>query len=321
MDLKDIFAPIQGHLTQVDTVILGILSSDVPVIDTSSRHLFTGGGKKIRAALVLLSAMLRDEVPEGIHRIAAATEILHAGTLVHDDIIDHAFLRRGNVTVSEKYGNKVAVLAGDYMYTTALDVVLEDGNPDLFPVVVRGTRDLVAGELYQMQFSNVEKIDRQHYYRIIYLKTAQFLSACIELGALKAGFSGENLERMKTFGVELGYAFQIVDDTLDLLVDQKETGKDFGNDLKDGKVTLPLILMLENKAITRETLEGFSQNPGDEDWANLKGMVQSSGAVEESIAMATTHIEKALKMLDYFAESKTKNVLIDLADFFINRRY
>jgi octaprenyl-diphosphate synthase len=321
LDLKSILEPVSGYLDEVDSDIKEKLTTGVPVIDNTSLHLFIKGGKKIRAALVILAGGLKGTPADRIVEVASATEICHAATLVHDDIIDKSILRRGDITVSEKWGNKVAVLAGDFMYTKALDTIVSIGKPEMFPVIVEATRDMVKGELYQLQYSAVDLINREHYFNIIELKTARFMGACTKLGGQMAGFSGELCERLFSFGLYLGYAFQIVDDTLDV-IDDTITGKDTGNDFMDGKVTLPFLHMLENMDEEKRTqFRDMAANPGREKWEIVKNELKNSGSIEHSIEMAREYIVKAGELLGEFPESEYRDTLLRIGSFFIDRSF
>ncbi len=319
--IKDILEPINTELEQVDVRIKEILSTGVSLLDDSAHHLFQKGGKKIRASLIILTSGLRGDFPDGVIDIAAAAEIIHAATLVHDDIIDKAFLRRGDITVSEKWGNKVAVLAGDFMYTTALEIAVNDENKKLFPFMVAGTKDMVKGELYQLQYSNLNSITREHYFRIVELKTAQFMGTCAALGALKSG-NNEEVELLREFGLNLGYAFQIIDDTLDLVDDPSATGKDVGNDFEDGKITLPFLYILEGTDEERKTvIRDYINKPDDENWLIVKNLIREEGAIEYCMDVAGAYINRALGIINSFPDSENRNILIDITKFIGNRDY
>ncbi len=318
--LKDILDPIESELGEVIEVIEKTLKTGVELIDESTLHLFQKGGKQIRAASAILCSGLSGKIGDGVIEMAAAAEIVHAATLVHDDIIDQAFIRRGDVTVDKKWGQKIAVLAGDLMYTEALNISVEDGNPDLFPVLVAGTRDMVQGELYQLQYSNVLSITKDRYFEIIRLKTASFLAACSKLGALKGGFNAEQCDLIYDFGLNLGYAFQIVDDTLDFIDDN--SGKDSGNDFMDGKVTLPFLYLLENSTDEEvKLLKSYSLEPDDKKWEYVREKLHSSDAFNYSIGIAKEYVNKGKNILDEFPDSEYKTVLKQFADFFVDRSF
>ena len=320
--LPEILAPIEALLKDVDNAIREYLSTGIPLVDDGAGHLFLRGGKKIRASLVILSSGIRGNRPVDVIKLGASVEIIHAATLVHDDIIDKAFLRRGDITVSEKWGNKIAVLLGDYMYTAALEIAVRDENSRLFPTMVAGTRDMVKGELYQLQYSNIDSITENHYFRIIELKTAQFMATCATIGAMKAGLPDDDCRKMGLFALNLGYAFQIVDDTLDMVDDSSATGKDVGNDFEDGKITLPFLYYIQKGGKDAlDLLKGYAAKPDDESFCDIKRRLKESGAIEYSMNRARKFIDTALDILKEFPDTMEKSILTELADFIINREY
>jgi geranylgeranyl pyrophosphate synthase len=321
-DLKKIFKPLDLYLSRVDEYIYSCFDTGIEVIDKSALHLFEGGGKKIRASLVLLCSGLKNSIPEGIIELSAATEIVHAASLIHDDIIDKSRLRRGNISVPEKWGNKVSVLVGDYMYTIALNIATEDGDPRMFPLMVYGSRDMVKGELYQLQYSNIENINFEHYIKIIELKTARFMAFSCKLGAVKSGYDEEYCDRLFNFGLHLGFAFQITDDILDITNDSKQTGKDIGNDLKDGKITLPFLYLIEKHGQEfRKVIKDYIEKPDTGKYDQIRDMLISEGAIDDSVKLARYHVDKSLDQIQEFPESEFKNILIDISNFLIKREF
>lgn len=319
---EEIIKPIEFYLRRVDEITVEKLKTGVPMIDDAALHLFAVGGKRIRASLVILSAGLTGEITEKTLELAAAAEIVHAATLIHDDIIDQSILRRGNIAVPAKWGYKVSVLAGDFMYTVSLDIAVASGNPKIFPVIVSATRDMVKGELYQLQYSDIHLINRNHYLKIIELKTAKFMAACAELGALASG-ADENITRaLYDFGLNLGFGFQIIDDALDLAEESESTGKDSGNDLLDGKITLPVIYHIEQLA--NPFKEMFILNIKNLTKGELNSMLQdirSSGGIQLACDEASEYIDKARSAIGSFPETEFRNIMHEIADFIIYRNH
>ncbi len=321
-DLKEILAPLDGHLRRVDEEIQKRLQTGIPIIDASALHLFLSGGKRIRASLVILSSGLRGEIPGGIIELAAATEIVHASSLIHDDIIDQSMFRRGNITVPKKWGNKVAVLVGDFMYSVALNTAIQDGNPAIFPLMVAGTKDMVMGELCQIEYADLDRARREHYLTIIELKTARFMASCTKLGATKSGMAEEDREQMYRFGLNLGFAFQIVDDTLDIMQASEEIGKDVGSDFKDGKITLPFLhLIEEGGADDLARLKHYIAEPSPEAWQSVKKRLVDVGSIDYTIRCAAEYIDTARKILKGFPDSPFRKILFELSDFLLSRKY
>ncbi len=321
-DLKEILAPLDGHLRRVDEEIQRRLQTGIPIIDASAVHLFLSGGKRIRASLVILSSGLRGEIPGGIIELAAATEIVHASSLIHDDIIDQSMFRRGNVTVPKKWGNKVAVLVGDFMYSVALNTAIQDGNPAIFPLMVAGTKDMVMGELCQLEYADIDRARREHYLTIIELKTARFMASCTKLGATKSGLSEAEREQMYRFGLNLGFAFQIIDDTLDIMQAPDEIGKDVGSDFKDGKITLPFLhLIEEGETDDLDRLKRYIAGPSPEGWQSIKQRLIEAGSIDYTTRCAAEYINTAREILKVFPDSPFRTILFELSDFLLSRKY
>ncbi|MBN1497772.1 MAG: polyprenyl synthetase family protein [Spirochaetes bacterium] len=321
-DLKTILAPLGGHLEDVDREIERALKTGVPIIDASSLHLFLSGGKRIRASLVILTSGLTSALPEGIIRLAAATEIVHAASLIHDDIIDQSMFRRGNVTVPHKWGNKVSVLAGDFMYSVALNLAISDGNPAIFPLMVNGTKDMVMGELCQLEYADIDSASRKNYLTIIELKTARFMGSCAKLGATKSGLGAEETEQLYRFGLNLGFAFQIIDDTLDIMQNADHIGKDAGNDFKDGKITLPFLYLIEKEGSgALQMLKQYIDNPDTDLWQKIVKRLDASGAIDYSVRFAGEYIGGARGILEQFPDSPYRTILFELSDFLQSRTY
>lgn len=319
--LAEIFKPIENYLKRVDDKIKETLKTGIPVLDKSAFHLFEGGGKKIRASLVILSSGLKDAPPDDIIDIAAAAEIIHCASLVHDDIIDESAMRRGLPTVSRLWGSRVAVLAGDFMYTSALAIAGEKINRHLFPILVSATSDMVKGELYQIEYSQIDKVNKEHYFNIIDLKTARFMAACMKLGSVKGRMNEEENEILYNAGLNLGFAFQIVDDTLDV-IDSNETGKMSGNDFFEGKITLPFLYLLEKAdAGESEMLVNYFKHPSPENWEIVKNRIKETGAVAYCRSVADVYNKKAVEYLKLLPDSMNKDIILDLSRFLVERNF
>ncbi len=322
LELGDILKPIEPHLRQVDSEIRNLLTTGIPLLDKSAYHLFETGGKKIRASLIILSSGFKNPPPENIIRLAAAAEVVHCASLIHDDIIDQSLLRRGVPTVSRVWGHKVAVLVGDYMYTRALAVAVSEEKKAIFPVLVGATSDMVKGELYQIQYADVDSINRDHYFKIIELKTARFMAACMNLGGVQGRMSEDECELMRATGLNLGFAFQVVDDTLDVVDNREKTGKTGGNDFLEGKITLPFLYLMENaKDGEKKRLMDLARNPGPEAWETVKGMMREAGSVEYCLGIANEFNEKAMESLRRLPRSQFRDIVEDLSKFLIERNH
>jgi octaprenyl-diphosphate synthase len=321
-DLKAILKPIEGHLNRVDYVIQTRMLTGIHLLDESAMHHFKQGGKKVRAAMIILASGLKNEVPDDIVEVAAAAEMVHCASLIHDDIVDRSSQRRGDVTVSKKWGSRIAVLVGDYMYTRALEIAVGEARLDLFPIMVGAARDMIKGELYQIEYSKIDSITKEHYFNIIELKTARFMAACAKLGAVKAMMRPDESEILFQFGLNLGFAFQIVDDALDVNDVMDLAGKDSGNDFLNGKITLPFLHLLEMAdGRGRDELAGYAKKPDQINWKIVRERIISSGSVDYCIEAAREYVMKAIKYLDFFPQSDYKDIILDLAYFLLDRRY
>jgi octaprenyl-diphosphate synthase len=208
------------------------------------------------------------------------------------------------------------------MYTQALHIAVEDGDPRLFPVVAQGARDMVKGELYQVQYSGIDSATETHYLKTIELKTARFMAACAKMGAIKAGFADGDCQRLYDYGLNLGFAFQIIDDTLDYRTVSDITGKDEGNDYLEGKITLPLLHLLEqgDEAARRDARE-LLMRPMPSNWPLLKKAVRESGAIEYSVKRAAEYVDRADAILLQYPDCRSRGMLLELSRFFLERTF
>lgn len=322
MNLQNILEPLSADLQRVDEKIKSYLETGVPIIDNSAMHLFLKGGKKIRASLVMLSCGLKSDVSEAVIDLAAAMEIIHGASLIHDDIIDKSLMRRGVISVPNKFGDKVAVLAGDYMYSVGVNIAVRSRNDRILDAISSATKEMVKGELYQIEYSNIEKISEEHYFNIIERKTGRLMATSTMIGAASAGFGQEECEALYKIGLDMGYAFQIVDDTFDFSESVSVTGKDIGNDFKDGKITLPFIYILNNGSNSeKQDVRDFAADPDNADWNKVRTMIHSSGAFRYSFQMAVEYAGRAKRQLEIFPESSNKIIMKNLIDFIVERKY
>jgi octaprenyl-diphosphate synthase len=321
-NIQNILSPISDYLVKVDERIRFYLETGVPIIDDSSMHLFLTGGKKIRASLVILFAGLSNAVDDELIDLAAAVEIIHGASLIHDDIIDKSFMRRGLISVPSKFGDKVAVLAGDYMYSVAVNIAVKNKNDRIIQTISAATKDMVKGELYQIEYSNIDKISEEKYFAIIERKTARLMAASSVIGAIKSGLPHSECDKIYNIGLDIGFAFQIIDDTIDFDYNSGVTGKDIGNDFKDGKITLPFIYILNNgSSEEKSNLRNFVSDPGGTDFNKVRDMIHSSGAFNYSKRIASEFVEKAKKQLEFFPKSENRGIIEDLINFIVERNY
>ncbi len=244
--LESIQTPVKEELKQFADIFETALSHENPLLGMALEHLKKRTGKRMRPVLVLLCARLMGRVNDAVLNAAAALELLHTASLVHDDVVDESDTRRGQLSVNALSGNKVAVLVGDYLLSVALQLAAKTQNTEVVGVVAQLGQTLADGELLQLANTKKQELSEASYYEVIRKKTASLFSACAQVGAILAGGSGEEVERMRRFGQLVGMCFQLRDDIFDF-DDKADTGKPAGNDMKEGKLTLPVIHAL-NKA-------------------------------------------------------------------------
>ena len=318
----DSLRPIEAELRQTEDLLHSELTSLVPTVFAVTRHILDAGGKRLRPSLVLLCA--RACQSEGsIERaigIAASAELIHMATLMHDDVIDGADSRRGRQTANSYWGNQISVLAGDYMLAKATSLLGADGDPELIRILSQATISMTEGEIGQIEARGDVGGSIESYISIIRAKTAEFMAGCCRMGAVIGGGSAAMKEALAQYGLNLGIAFQITDDLLDLVGDPSETGKPIGGDIYEGKVTLPVILALE-KSADRKAMEDIIRSgdakPSDVDF--IRGKVVESGAVEGTRQAAAEYVERASKTLEAVPQSDARASLDELAKYVLGR--
>ncbi|MDH3404752.1 MAG: polyprenyl synthetase family protein [Acidobacteriota bacterium] len=300
------------------------LSSDVPFIEEAGKYIFQGGGKRMRPALVLLSATMLEHDGDEEITYAAVVELIHSATLVHDDIIDHATLRRSKPTVNRIWGNSRTVLLGDWLYTTAMNMALSHGNLDVVRRLCEATLDMTEGELLALDRLGAIDLSREEYFSIIDRKTAGLFAAAASLPALMVPRRPDAVEALAAYGRALGTCFQLVDDLLDFTARERELGKPVLSDLKEGKLTLPLLLALPRIDDARRgwiasVLEdgAFSRVEPD----RILELVAAEGTLEETRELARGYADEAQRQLAFFPPSEARDALELAPDFVLHRRH
>ncbi|HXN15171.1 MAG TPA: polyprenyl synthetase family protein, partial [Usitatibacter sp.] len=260
VSLESIHAPIGSDLARVDEVIRRRLDSDVVLIRTIAHYIVAGGGKRLRPALVLLAANAVKAEGEAKHELAAVIEFIHTATLLHDDVVDESSLRRGRKTANAEFGNAASVLVGDFLYSRAFQMIVDVGSLRVMKVLADATNIIAEGEVLQLLNVHDADTDEENYLRVIRYKTAKLFQAATQVGAILGRASVEIESALADYGMHLGTAFQLIDDVLDYSGDLHETGKNLGDDLAEGKPTLPLIYAMragtkEEQALIRHAIE------------------------------------------------------------------
>ncbi len=318
-----IFGSIAAELAMVEHEFERQASSNIQVIDYLGKYLSQAGGKRVRPALLILSnyAVGGDVSGEGIIRLATVMEMLHTATLVHDDIIDNAGTRRSRPSVNARFGNQTAVLMGDWLYMSAFETTVKERSLEIIDILTRLTRKMTEGELIQLTTAGRLDISENEYFDILRRKTAYLFSACCEVGAILGGAYDVQRIAMREFGVNLGTAFQIADDLLDLTSEAEQLGKAAGTDLMEGKLTLPLILLLEKEPSLRPIFEQIMLNReyGAFSREDLKEKLAVNGVLEDIHTRANRYVSQARKSIDVLPETKYRSCLEGILNFVVER--
>jgi heptaprenyl diphosphate synthase len=308
------------EIQAVDRAILAKFESSSMLLNLASRYLMDSGGKRVRASITLLAArLLGDPVHERVMNVATAIEMIHGASLVHDDLIDDAEVRRGRPTVHSRWGGNVALMVGDYLFALAAGQMAEASDPRIIKILARAVERIAGAELAPVtDVVPLERALEQYYYKIGG-KTAALFEAAAEGGMIIGGGSLEHVEALRRFGYEVGLAFQIVDDVLDFTGDERVLGKPAGHDLKEGTITLPVIYAIDMGAadVVREAAETLE--PAPELVAAAVAEVRRVCATRRAQGDAERLIETAIARLDPFPESPAKDALIDLSEFITRR--
>lgn len=322
LSLEALYAPIADDMRAVDAVIRARLSSDVVLIRQVAEYIVQAGGKRLRPALVLLAAGASGYRGTRHHELAAVVEFIHTATLLHDDVVDESDLRRGASTANAMFGNAAAVLVGDFLYSRAFQMMVAVDNMRVMQVLADATNTIAEGEVLQLLNCHNADIDVDAYLRVIRYKTAKLFEAAARLGGMLGGVNADTENRLARYGVHLGTAFQIIDDVLDYSGDEDATGKHLGDDLAEGKPTLPLIHAMkhgtaEQSAIVRKAIE----DGGRDDFSSVIESIRATGALVEARRYAAAEVELALDAISTLPSSTHKESLVQLTKFAVARDY
>jgi len=320
--LSEISKPIHLELEKFNDLFKQSLKSKVGLVDLIARYIIRQKGKKIRPLLVLLSAKVAGGINERTYRGAVLVELLHTATLVHDDVVDNADKRRGFWSINAIFKNKAAVLMGDYLLSRGLMIAVEGKDYDFLGVITNTVKRMSEGEILQIQKTRKLDIDEETYFKVISDKTASLLETCCQIGALSASDNPAYAEAMKKFGESIGIAFQIRDDILDYDGAAKLIGKPVGGDIKEKKITLPLIYSL-SKVSKVEASEIKKMIKNGNQRKNVKSVidfVRKNNGIEYALQSANTYSEQAKKALKIFPDSPSKLALEALVNFVIDRK-
>lgn len=308
-------------MAQVDAVIAKRLDSGVPLVAQVSAYIISAGGKRLRPALLLLMCgALGYQQPQRFN-LAAVVEFIHTATLLHDDVVDESALRRGRATANDVFGNPASVLVGDFLYSRAFQMMVESGQMRVMEILAEATNVIAEGEVLQLMNMHDASLDAEGYLRVIRSKTAKLFEASARLAAVLAGSDAATEQACATYGQALGTAFQVIDDVLDYDGDSAEMGKNLGDDLREGKATLPLIIAMQRAApqdaqLIRQAIETGGLDRLDD----VVRIVRATGSLELTINAAASEAKRAIDALVTFPESVFKQALLQLASQLLGRR-
>jgi octaprenyl-diphosphate synthase len=321
--LAQIFEPIRTDLEKVDREFARHVQSQVDLIPKIGQYIQTSGGKRIRPAVLLMSARLSGYEGDRAILYAAVVEFIHTATLVHDDIIDDSELRRGRLAVHSRWGNDITVLLGDYLYIKSMALALTQDSLEIIRLLCDVTLRMIEGELYQLTKNGDADITEEEHFEIIRRKTAYLFGGCAQIGGMLGGVSAAHADALREYGFNLGMTFQLVDDLLDFTGDAQAVGKPVGSDLREGKVTLPLIHLQRQQQdgvgsrIIRDVIA--SRNVTGEQWDDLLRSLKEHASIDYAYRRAVEFAERAKKPLYVFPPSSERDALLALPDYVLSR--
>jgi len=322
MELAPVIALINDDMRAVDQLIRERLTSDVVLINQISHYIINSGGKRLRPAVALLAARACGYSGGDHIKLAAITEFIHTATLLHDDVVDASEMRRAQQTANALWGNGASVLTGDYLYTRAFQLMVGLDRMPVMEIMADATNAIAEGEVLQLLGCHDPDMTAERYMDVIVRKTAKLFEAGARLGAVLGGQPREAEEAMADYGMHLGTAFQLVDDVLDYSASDETFGKNVGDDLAEGKATLPLIYAMRHGDTDQvNTLRESIVNGGRERIDAVKAAIESTGAIEYTSALARAEAERAVEGLCALPASRHKDALIQLAEFSVARTY
>ncbi len=313
---------IKNDILAVNAVIEKSLYSDVTLVNQVANYIINSGGKRLRPILVLLSAGLFGQVKPQHHQLAAVVEFIHTATLLHDDVVDESEKRRGQNTANALFGNAASVLVGDFVYSRAFQMMVSVQNMRVMEVLSNATNIIAEGEVLQLLNVNNADITDETYLQVIHYKTAKLFEAATRLGAIISQASTQDEDALSKYGMHIGTAFQLIDDVLDLSGNALEIGKNLGDDLSEGKPTLPLLYAMRNgNEAEAKVIKNAIEHGGLENLSAVLSAVTRTGALNHVREVATKEAELACNAIAHFTDSPYKQALLTLAQFSVNRSY
>ncbi|WP_420476129.1 octaprenyl diphosphate synthase [Noviherbaspirillum sp. ST9] len=317
-----IIQPISADMEAVNAVIRRQLYSEVPLVNQIAEYIISAGGKRIRPVLVLLVANAYGYKGTHHHDLAAVVEFIHTATLLHDDVVDESSLRRGRKTANALFGNAASVLVGDFVYSRAFQMMVAVKNMRVMQILADATNVIAEGEVLQLLNMHDPDVTEERYLQVIRSKTAKLFEAAAQLGALIAGASDDAIEAAAEFGRSIGTAFQLVDDVLDYSGNAADIGKNVGDDLREGKPTLPLIYLMQNGTPTqRDLVRACIENGDEQHFDEILSAITGSGALEYTMQAAEKASARAANAISSMPHSVFKDSLLQLCAFAVHRNH
>lgn len=315
---------VEDDLKAANTAIVERMHSPVSLIPQLAGHIIAAGGKRLRPMLTLASARMCGYTGDRHILLSACIEFIHTATLLHDDVVDESDLRRGEASANALWGNKASVLVGDFLFTRSFALMVEDGDLEVLRILSQGSSILAEGEVLQLVTANDTETSESAYMEVIEAKTAELFAAASELGPVIAGRPKKEQDAFRAYGLNLGIAFQLIDDVLDFSAKQESLGKAVGDDFREGKITLPIVLAFargseEERIFWRRTMEELDQN--DSDIKHATDLLVKHNALSDTVERARHYGAIARDALGVFPESDIKTALLDVIDFCIERAY
>ena len=321
MSLETITSPIKIHLESVNDVIKKSLSSDIPIINQISSHIINSGGKRMRPILHLLISGMDGEINEVNHKIAAIIEFIHTATLLHDDVVDQSVKRRNIQTANALFGNAASVLVGDFIYSRSFQMMVAIDNMKIMNILSNTTNAISEGEVLQLLNSHNPDVSEEQYFKVIQFKTAKLFEACGSLAAISNNNNVEKINSYSKLGLHFGTIFQLIDDILDYSGNASQIGKNLGDDLSEGKITLPLIYAMKSSTKNQSKLIKDAIKVGD-----ISKLPDIINIIEETKSISKVQIKseeqlKCIRMiLDKIPNNDYKKTILDLAEYCVSRK-
>jgi octaprenyl-diphosphate synthase len=320
-DLDAVHNLISGDMDRVNSMIQQKLHSDVVLINQLGHYIVNSGGKRLRPALVLLSSGVFSYQGQQHIELAAIIEFIHTATLLHDDVVDASMLRRGRATANQRWGNEASVLVGDFLYSRAFQMMVEVGSMEVMKVLADATNTIAKGEVQQLINQHNTETTEAKYLEVINNKTARLFEAASQLGAIISDSSEIEQQAMTRYGRHLGIAYQLIDDVLDYSASAEELGKNIGDDLAEGKPTLPLLYAMKNGSTEQAgIIRTAIEHGGLENIREIQHTIETTGAIEYTADLARQEAKQAIEAIDTLPQSSYLEALVDLANFATERK-